>query len=57
MANKGKCLERATAAFLILSGQLLSTWRQQRNATLGKTADSISAARQFGVGDDVTEPQ
>jgi hypothetical protein len=37
--QQGKCLERATAAFLTLPGRLLSTWRQQSRATLGKTTD------------------
>jgi hypothetical protein len=32
-------LERATAAFLTLRGQLPSTWCQQSSATLGKTTD------------------
>jgi hypothetical protein len=38
-SQQGKCLERATAAFLILPGQLPSTWCQQNRASLGKTTD------------------
>jgi hypothetical protein len=37
--QQGKCLERATAAFLTLLGQLPSTWCQQNRASLGKTTD------------------
>jgi hypothetical protein len=46
MANKENVLERATAAFLTLAGQLPSTWCQQNGASLGKTTDSASAAPQ-----------